>query len=819
MKRRRALSLFSGISLSLLLTTSIAMAHPGHNHGDDGRIPGQPDFQQIGPVEVRFHPKKRSYSYERPNQPLLWFHRDEFPAEHAGGYALPPGVESVVCATSGHRIKILYAAPTSRATPTAEELEAIRNYVRRANWKILSQSGISSGYTRALKMRVDCNASGEINIWPFVVAVGNPSQVFARAEEVYGYPSGAESVKNLIFYNGVDSSENPAAGYGQMANDSIKSSSDSANGNRARTSSAVVYRPTQAPGVWEYWSTHAVLHELFHTMGAVNSNAPFGTDGNHCTDGLDVMCYEDGTGSEPYSTSRCSSSAGYGGAIAAPLDCMYDSYFDAAEESGEWLNTHWNTGGSENPFLVEAPTPATPEVETLPASGVTKTDAVLNGSIKPSGLTSQYHFEYGVSTSYGTNVPAPDLKLESNLYQAQTVTRAITGLQPATTYHYRLVASNAKGTSYGPDRTFTTPVWWSIQPTPNASGAEHSTLYDMSCSPSSTSQCTAVGQQRTSSGTSSPYAQFWNGSAWSNLSAATPTGATAAELQANHCVSGFSCVAAGSYTSSLGTFSLVEAWTGGSWTIQPTPNPPGATATQLKGISCKELTACIAVGYSGSGSASSPVAMNGKSGSWSLQTVPIPAGAVGAELTGVDCTSTTSCRAVGRYYPTTSSTTYWAMVSTWNGLTWSSEAVPKPPAEPKRSTLLDISCSSGSACTAVGGYLNSSGTQVSYVARWNGLSWSWQSSPNPTGSTNTPLQNISCVASSPCVAVGDWRDASGVWRPMAQFWDGTSWVIESVEVPSGLSFGVFEGVACRSRCLTVGWYTASGQDKTLGEIR
>jgi subtilisin family serine protease len=368
------------------------------------------------------------------------------------------------------------------------------------------------------------------------------------------------------------------------------------------------------------------------------------------------------------------------------------------------------------------------------------------------------------------------------------------------------------------EATFALPRWI-IETTPNASGAEHSALYDMACEPTSTSACTAVGKQTASGGTSSPYAQYWNGSSWVNQSTATPAESTAAELQADHCLSKTSCVAAGSYTTKAGTFSLVESWNGTSWSIQTTPNPIGATETHLKGVSCKEITACIAVGYSASGSSSSLVAMRGTSGTWSLQTVPLPSGvgAIGGELTGVDCVSTTSCTAVGRYY--TGATTYWGMIATWNGTTWTSQVAPKPTGEPKRSTLLDISCSSGSNCTAVGGYLNKSSVQVTYVIKWNGTSWSWQESPNPTGSTNTPLQNVSCVESSPCVAVGDWLDAGGVWRPMAQYWNGKAWVIEPVEIPLGETFGVFEGVACRTSCLSIGWYTSGGKDKTLGETR
>jgi hypothetical protein len=313
---------------------------------------------------------------------------------------------------------------------------------------------------------------------------------------------------------------------------------------------------------------------------------------------------------------------------------------------------------------------------------------------------------------------------------------------------------------------------------------------------------------------------YWNGSSWASQSTEAPAGTTAAEFQADHCLSKTSCVAGGYYATASGTFSLVEAWNGTSWSVQKTPNPVGATETRLKGVSCKEISACIAVGYSGTGSSSDPVAIRGNSGTWTLQSAPEPSGvgSIGAELTGVECISNTNCIAVGRYY--TGATTYWGMIATWNGATWTAQVAPKPSGEPKRSTLLDISCSSASSCAAVGAYTNKSSVQVTYVARWNGTTWSHQASPNPSLSTNTVLQNVSCVASSPCVAVGDWLDSGGVWRPMAQYWNGASWVIEAVEHHSGQTFGLLAGIACRSGCLSVGWYTdAAGKNKTLGSTR
>ena len=355
---------------------------------------------------------------------------------------------------------------------------------------------------------------------------------------------------------------------------------------------------------------------------------------------------------------------------------------------------------------------------------------------------------------------------------------------------------------------------WSIETTPNGSEAEHSALYDIACEPQSTTACTAVGKQ-TKSGTASTYAQYWNGSSWVNQTAAVPASATASELQADHCLSKTSCVAAGSYTTKSGTFSLIESWNGTSWSQQTSPNPEGATETKLRGASCKAITACIAVGQSNA-SGKWAFAMRGNSGTWSLQTVPKPGSSISSELTGVECNSTTSCVAVGAYNE--SASVNWAMAAIWNGTEWSLQTVPKPSGA-KKSILLDVSCSDASNCTAVGGYNNASNVQVTFVVRWNGSSWSQQTSPNPAGSSNSVLQNVSCNDRYSCVAVGDWLN-SGTWQPQAQYWNNTGWSLDTVAIPAGATFSLFEGVACRITCLTSGWYTDSGgKNKTLGETK
>ncbi len=363
---------------------------------------------------------------------------------------------------------------------------------------------------------------------------------------------------------------------------------------------------------------------------------------------------------------------------------------------------------------------------------------------------------------------------------------------------------------------FAAATAWSLQSTQNASGAEHSALYDIACEPASTSLCVAVGK-KTASGVSSPYAQGWNGSAWSNQTPIAPEKATAGELQSVHCLSKTSCMASGSYTNGSGTFSLVESWNGTNWSIQATPNPSEASESIFKGISCKVATACIAVGSSVKSGTRTSLAELGNSGTWSLQTVPSAEGALASELNGVDCTSSTSCIAVGAY--TVSGGANWALAASWNGTSWSLQSVPKPEGA-KKSTLLDISCSDSTHCTAVGGYNNASSVQVSFVERWNGSTWSQQTSPNPEKSSNTVLQNVSCVDRYSCVGVGDWLNGK-TWQTMAQYWNSNSgWSLDTTENPAGATFGLLEGVACRITCIAVGWYTnASAENKTLGEVR
>jgi hypothetical protein len=87
------------------------------------------------------------------------------------------------------------------------------------------------------------------------------------------------------------------------------------------------------------------------------------------------------------------------------------------------------------------------------SEGVTFTEAILKAQVNPAGLPSTFHFEYGTTTSYGQSTAEKALGSDE---ADHTVGAFLEGLQPATTYHYRVVATNSIGTAEGPDHTFTT---------------------------------------------------------------------------------------------------------------------------------------------------------------------------------------------------------------------------------------------------------------------------------------------------------------------------------------------------------------------------
>ena len=166
---------------------------------------------------------------------------------------------------------------------------------------------------------------------------------------------------------------------------------------------------------------------------------------------------------------------------------------------------------------------------------------------------------------------------------------------------------------------------WRVQQTPNQS-VPNGALLSASCT--SVTACTAVGYHtndagamvglaeawngknwrtqvtpthRDLNGSALTLAEAWNGTVWSIQPTPNPVGALGGFLDDVSCTSASTCTAVGDYTNSTSQLTLAEVWNGTAWTIQDTPNPVGATASELRGISCISASACTAAGdYSGS---------------------------------------------------------------------------------------------------------------------------------------------------------------------------------------------------------------------------
>lgn len=108
-----------------------------------------------------------------------------------------------------------------------------------------------------------------------------------------------------------------------------------------------------------------------------------------------------------------------------------------------------------------------PAVATGKATKITATTVHLVGTVNPNGAKTTYLFQYGRSSLYGTSTA---ITVAGSAKHKRPVRVDISGLAPAKTYHYRLVARNAHGVANGSDRTFRTkaqPLALSLVATPN----------------------------------------------------------------------------------------------------------------------------------------------------------------------------------------------------------------------------------------------------------------------------------------------------------------------------------------------------------------
>jgi hypothetical protein len=250
-------------------------------------------------------------------------------------------------------------------------------------------------------------------------------------------------------------------------------------------------------------------------------------------------------------------------------------------------------------------------------------------------------------------------------------------------------------------------------PHPGSSGGD---LTAVSC-PSATS-CFAAG--RVFGGVNKTLVMHWNGTNWSVQT--TPNKSTDGdnELHGISCGSPTSCVAVGVWLpGSLETAStLTERWNGSTWTIVPSPNSPAGDWNVLSGVSCPSATSCYTVGtvsnFNHTFAKTLVEHWNGVS--WTIVASQNRSSSTDSALVGVSCPTTTTCYTVGTSRPSTTSGRETTVVEHATGGAFTLQASPNAPA-PADTGLSGIACTNTKTCLAVGGK-NGASSPLTFAARY-----------------------------------------------------------------------------------------------------
>jgi hypothetical protein len=246
---------------------------------------------------------------------------------------------------------------------------------------------------------------------------------------------------------------------------------------------------------------------------------------------------------------------------------------------------------------------------------------------------------------------------------------------------------------------------WSVVSVPAPSGATSATLESISCA--SATNCQAVG----TSGDNT-LAESWNGSKWKIVASPSPVPGKPNVLSGVACPATSECWAVGLDFSVSEGGTLTEKWNGSKWSVVSTPTSKDG---QLLGVGCFSKSNCMSGGI---GDSLFAIGQRWNGSKWIAATPVTPSGATDSELVGVACPAAATCQAVGNYGTSSGTPT---LAEGWNGTTWAIENTPSISGS-SFATLSGVACTSASTCWAVGESISGSTTSP-VIEGWNGKSW------------------------------------------------------------------------------------------------
>lgn len=175
----------------------------------------------------------------------------------------------------------------------------------------------------------------------------------------------------------------------------------------------------------------------------------------------------------------------------------------------------------------------------------------------------------------------------------------------------------------------------------------------------------------------------------------------------------------------------------------------------------------------------------------------------GGRIESISCSSASACTAVGTRVDTAGIKD--TLAERWNGKVWRLQPTPNPAQDTAPGVapdLLGVSCPAVSFCAAVGAYTFGS-AQVSMAEVWKGRGWAQEPVPFAAGSDSAEMNQVSCTSAQFCEAVGSYTPFATPLA-LAATWNGTSWRLQHPPAPPGATVKL-DAVSCVSPTFCEAW--------------
>ncbi|HEY7619561.1 MAG TPA: hypothetical protein VH834_07300 [Solirubrobacteraceae bacterium] len=321
----------------LALLLALALAPAASAHGDDA-----PDHRDT-PADLRGADITRTLAVAHMTSMAAPNLAQYMPSAWCGARLTTDDTEFAAFPAALRQIKVVYAYARGEADRSAQWSDALQADVSSIEQYLAGQSG----GTRALRfdMGTECGPQYvDVEVVPLPRTRDYYLDSFDRVADDVAAAIGPAPGPRDVFVLADKLTDDAVWGIAEIVRD--ESAGDANQSNAGGLTSIMWTNRTTLPDPSTWWQPTVMLHEITHNLGAVQQGAPHHTSGWHCTDGEDVMCYDDGSPEAVgYTSSACAKAPS--GVIPQTYDCGHDDYFNPAPDPGSYLDTHWNVYRSD----------------------------------------------------------------------------------------------------------------------------------------------------------------------------------------------------------------------------------------------------------------------------------------------------------------------------------------------------------------------------------------------------------------------------------------------------------------------------------------